>query len=272
MKRARINGITLECEASGSGEPVVLIHGALVADAFGPLQEELSLANQYRLISYHRRGYVGSTHLTDEISIAQHAVDCQSLLRHLSVELTHVVGHSYGGSIALQLALDFPDTVHSLALLEPALFGDSTGQIYRDGLARATQRYREAGAEIVVDEFLQARSPQYRNRLDTAVPGAFAQAVSDAGTFFELEIPALQKWQFGEAELRRVQQPVLTVLGGASDSLSPRFGETHRMLLGRLPRAEGFVLPGKTHLMMIEDPRTLAEALAAFHARHPLPA
>jgi 3-oxoadipate enol-lactonase len=64
----------------------------------------------------------------------------------------------------------------------------------------------------------------------------------------------------------------LSVLGGESQALSPRFGEAHRLLLAWLPQAEEFIMPGATHLMQLEDPRGMAEALAAFWARHPLPA
>ena len=60
MDRAEIDGITLEYEDSGVGEAVVCIHGAFIADAFRPLLSESSLADRYRLISYHRRGYVAA--------------------------------------------------------------------------------------------------------------------------------------------------------------------------------------------------------------------
>ena len=56
---------------------------------------------------------------------------------------------------------------------------------------------------------------------------------------------------------------------GGSDALWARFGETHRLLLGWLPHAEGFVLLGATHFLQVEDPRGMAEGLAAFFARHP---
>jgi 3-oxoadipate enol-lactonase len=121
-----------------------------------------------------------------------------------------------------------------------------------------------------VDEFLQARWPGYRAILERVLPGTFAQAVADAETWFEREASGQLDWHFGEAEVRRISQPTLSVLGGESDALWCRFGETHRLLLEWLPHAEGFVLPGATHFMQIENPRGMAEALAAFWARHPL--
>ena len=272
MERVRTDGAELEYEVSGTGEPVVFIHGAFIADTFRPLLAEPSLAGRYRLILYHRRGYAGSSRAAGPVSVARQAADCRALLRHLGVERAHVVGHSYGGAVALQLALDTPGVVHSLALLEPALMVGASAQGYRESLARGAERYREAGAAVVVDEFLQARWPGYRAALERALPGAFAQAVADAGTSFERELPGLLGWRFGEAEARRISQPALSVLGGESDALWSRFGETHRLLLAWLPHAEGFVLPGATHFLQLEDPRGMAEALAAFWARHRLPA
>jgi pimeloyl-ACP methyl ester carboxylesterase len=272
LERARIDGAELEYEVVGTGEPVVCIHGAFIADAFRPLLAEPSLAGHYRLIHYHRRGYAGSSRAAGPVSVARQAADCRALLRHLGVDRSHVVGHSYGGAVALQLALDTPDAVHSLALLEPALAVGASAQGYRESLTRAAERYREMGAAVVVDESLRARSPGYRAILDRTLPGAFAQAVADAGTCFECELPGLLGWRFGEAEARRVGQPALAVLGGASEALGPRFGETYRLLLEWLPRAEGFILPGATHFLQLEDPRGMAQGLAAFWARHPLPA
>jgi pimeloyl-ACP methyl ester carboxylesterase len=271
MERADVDGITLEYEVSGRGEPVVLIHGVLIADAFRPLLAEPSLTDRYTLVNFHRRGYAGSTHSLAPVSIGQQAADCRGMLDCLGVERAHVVGHSFGGAIALQLALDTPAVVHSLVLLEPALMIGVSAEAYREALARGRQRYREAGAAVVANEFLQARWPGYRDKLDHALPGAFAQAVADAGTFFELEVPALLDWRFDAAEARQITQPVLSVLGGKSEALWDRFGETHKWILDWLPHAAGFVLPGATHLMQIEHPRGLAEALAAFYARHPFP-
>ena len=266
MQRVKIDEAELAYEISGSGEAVVCIHGAFIADTFGPLLAELSQAGRYRLIHYHRRGYAGSRRSAGPVSIARQAADCSALLRHLGVERAHVVGHSYGGAIALQLALDNPDVACSLALLEPALMVEASAQGYRESRLKAIERYRAAGASVAVDEFLQARWPGYRAQLDRMLPGAFAQAVADAGTAFDFEIPALLDWRFVETDARRIRQPALSVLGGASEALGPRFGETHRLLLAWLPHAEGFVLPGATHFVQLENPRALADALATFWA------
>jgi pimeloyl-ACP methyl ester carboxylesterase len=245
MQRAILNGLSLEYEDSRSGEPVVLIHGAFIADAFRPLCAEPALNDLHRLISYRRRGYGGSGPLAAAASVADQADDCRRLLAHLNVRQAHVVGHSYGGIIALQLALDAPHVVGTLSLLEAGLLIGESADLYRDDLIRSAERFREVGAEVAVDEFLRMRWPEYRESLARAVPGALQQAVTDAATFYEIELPAGLAWSFGEAEARRIAQPVLVVLGGDSVPLHPRFVETYRLMLDWLPNAEGFLLPGR---------------------------
>lgn len=136
---------------------------------------------------------------------------------------------------------------------------------------RSQQRFREGFAEQVADEFLQAHfGAEYRDSIERVLPGSFAQAVADAATSFELDMPGLLGWSFGEAEARRITRPVLAVLGSQSNALWPRFGETHRLLLEWLPQVQGFVLPGAAHGLQMQHPQGMAEAIADFWAHHPI--
>jgi pimeloyl-ACP methyl ester carboxylesterase len=186
------------------------------------------------------------------------------------VEHAYVVGHSFGGCFALQLAVDAPELVRSLALLEPALFVGASAQAYRDSLLRSAERYRVDGASVVMEEFFRARWPHYsRAALEQVVPGGFERALADAPTTFELDI-GLTNWTFDKGQAQRISQPALVVLGGDSPKLHPRFEETYRQLLDWLPRADGLVVPGATHLLQLESAEnsaTLARALAEFFAR-----
>jgi pimeloyl-ACP methyl ester carboxylesterase len=265
-----VDGITLEFEDVGSGEPVVCIHGAFIADAFRSLLSQGSLAVRYRLITYHRRGYAGSSRATAPTTVREQAGDLRSLLSQLGVRRAHVIGHSFGALVALQLALETPKLVQTLALLEAGLMIGESAQSYRQALIDAAQRYRQVGAEVAVDEFLQMRWPGYQDKLEGVLPGAFKQAVADAPAFFDSDLAGGLEWQFGEAEARRVTQPALVVLGERSAALHPRFAETHRLLLDWMPHAEGFLLPEAAHLLQLEQPAALARALAEFFGRHPL--
>jgi pimeloyl-ACP methyl ester carboxylesterase len=121
MKTAQLNGVELEYELSGSGEPLLLISPVL-ADWWLPLVSEPALADRYRLITYHGRGRVGSTHTPPPATIADHAADAAALLDHLDVPRAHVAGYPSGAAVALQLALAHRQLVHTLCLLELTLF------------------------------------------------------------------------------------------------------------------------------------------------------
>ena len=272
MQRAHVDGIDLEYVEQGEGEPVVFIHGALIADAFAPLLAEPVLATRYRLILYRRRGYAGSTHTAGPASIAQQAADCRALLRHLGVERAHIAGHSGGGQIALQLTLDAPEVVHSLVLLEPALTDVPSGALLAAALEPPIQAYQAGRKEEAVDGFLQfAIGRDYRPWLEQVIPGGYAQAVGDADTFLGAELPANVAWRFTREDARRIGQPILAVLGAESATLWPGWPEVHARLQEWLPQAEPFVLPGAHHALEYMNPRGAAEALAAFFARHPIP-
>jgi pimeloyl-ACP methyl ester carboxylesterase len=271
MERTTIDGVRLEYEVRGDGEPVVLVHGSHVAETFVPLLAEPALAGRFRLIRYHRRGFAGSMHSEGPVSIAEQADDCGALLRALGIERAHVAGHSYGGAIALQLALDAPEMVHSLALLEPAVTAVPSAEQFMAGMAVVGQLYEAGDKAGAVDAFLRAVcGPEYRAVVDRILPGAMEQAVTDADTFFQIEMPALLEWRFTEEEARRITQPVLAVLGRESGTNWQGFVEGHEVLRTWLPQAERLVLPEAAHLLQVQYPRDLAEALAGFFAHHPL--
>jgi pimeloyl-ACP methyl ester carboxylesterase len=276
MSRASVDGVELEYATRGTGEPVVLVHAGIFADWFKPLVEEPALGARYRVVSYHRVGYAGSSRVAGPLSIAQQAAHVRALMRHLGIERAHLVGHSSGGNIALQLAVDAPQMVHSLVLMEPALpvsAGPERMLATRAAMAPVFEAFRAGDRARAIDAFMRNVSgPGYRAVLDHVLPGAFEQAVVDADTFFGQELPALQAWSLRREDAARIAQPALSVLGAKSTQVSPIWRERHEMVLTWLPKAEALVVPEATHLLHVEHPRAVAEALADFFARHPFKA
>lgn len=265
MERAVIDNIELEYEVRGAGEAVVLVHWGVCATWAEPL---LTLAEGHRVLSYHRAGFGGSGRVDGAISIADHARHCRGLMAHLGLEPAHVVGHSSSAAIALQLALDFPEAVRTLTLMDaarPAPQTETQAAFARTFAQPAIARYREGDAPAALDTFFRGVfGPDYRPALERGLPGAFEQAVADVDAFFGQELPALYQWAFDEQDARRVTQPVLLVVGARS---APTFAERRELLLSWLPNAEPFDLPDASHLLHVENPSGMAEALAGFFAR-----
>ena len=276
MDRALVEpGIELEYRIRGTGDHVVLLHAGLFAEWFEPLLAEPALSTRHRVLSLHRVGYAGSSRVPGPMSIARQAAQVRALMRQLGIQRAHLVGHSSGGNIALQLALETPEHVQSLALLEPALpTGDGDQRMLstrQAAMAPVLASWRAGDKAGAVDGFMRMVSgPAYRAAFDRALPGAFEQGVADADTFFTQELPAIQQWRLTREDAGRITQPVLAVIGGRSPEVSPIWPARQQLMLSWLPHAEGFVLPEATHLLHLQDPRAMAEALASFFARHPI--
>jgi pimeloyl-ACP methyl ester carboxylesterase len=270
MQHANVNGVELEYEVTGSGEPVLLICPVL-ADGFFPLQSEGALVDRYRMVTYHKRGWAGSTHTPGPVSIEDHAADAAGLLEHLGLRHAHVAGHSSGASIALQLAFDRPAMVHSLALLEPTIFSVPSAAGFFQRVGPALELYAAGDRAAALAVFMSAVSglewDACRAVLDDHVPGAVAQAIHDADTFFGVELPALTRWTFGAEQAAAIHQPVLSVLGTDTELL---WVEVARLLRSWFPQAEECVIQDAGHLLHMQRPEPVARGIAEFIGRHPL--
>ena len=87
------------------------------------------------------------------------------------------------------MALDAPDAVHSLALLEPALMSVPSVQTSRAFLGNAVQLYRAGDKAGAIDTFLRGLRAELPSRVGSRPTGAFDQHVADADTFFGQEYP-----------------------------------------------------------------------------------
>ena len=268
MRHARVNGVSLEYDITGQGEPVLLISPVL-ADGFLPVLSEPSLARAYQLITYHKRGWMGSTHTLPPVSVADHAADAAALLAHLGVRRAHVVGHSSGAAVAVQLALMQPEVVHTLALLELSLLSVPGAAGFLQKAGPAFEAYAAGQHETALAVFMSAVSglewDACRTLLDSRVPGAVTAAIRDADTFFGIELPALSAWTFGAAEARGISRPVLSVLGTETE---PLWVEIAILLRSWLPRVEDCTIEGAGHLLQIQRPEAVAQGLVDFFERH----
>jgi pimeloyl-ACP methyl ester carboxylesterase len=272
MDRAKVNGVELEYEVRGAGEPLLLID-MLIADCFVPLLPEPALADRYQLIRYHKRGWVGSTHTPPPVSIGQHAADAAGLLEHLGVQRAHIAGHSSGASIGAQLALDHPERVHTLALLEPTLLSLPLGGAFLKAAGPVFEAYEcgdQAGAFAM---FVTAASgldwDACRALLEERIPGVVTQSIKDADTFFGVELPALTEWTFGPEQAAAIRRPVLSVVGAETQ---PLWVEIAEFLRSSLPHVEERTIDGVGHLLHIQRPEPVARGMAGFLARNSMAA
>ena len=268
MESANVNGVELEYEVIGTGEPVLLI-SPVVADGFLPLLAEPALADRCQLIRYHKRGWVESTHTPPPVSIADHAADAAALLDHLGVARAHIAGHSSGAAVAVQLALDHPEYVHTLMLLELSLLSVPSGEAFLEQAGPAFEAYASGDHAAALAMFMSGVSglewTSGRALLEERIPGAVEQAINDADTFFGIELPALTEWTFGPEQAAAIHQPALSVLGSETQ---PLWVEVAAFLRFALPRVEECTIDGVGHLLHIQRSEPVARGMAEFLGRY----
>ncbi len=282
MERARVNGVELEYVVAGSGEPVVFLHGGLLADENVPVAKEPTLTGRYRTINYHRRGFAGSEKVAGRAQIHDQVEDCKALLAHLGVKKAHFIGHSLGGVIAMQMAIDHPEMVQTLVLLEPAIMGaiaksEAAGrpdaaqnqQVFMDGMRNVAAIYDSGDVRGALTTFLETRAGgAFREVLDWLTrTGEFDQAIKDAGTFLKVEMPAAYAWDFSPAEAKRITQPTLSVLGSHSPI---RAQKVHEILTKWVPQTEMVKLTNAEHALPLLDPPGMAVTFVEYLAKHPM--
>jgi pimeloyl-ACP methyl ester carboxylesterase len=202
--------------------------------------------------------------------IAQHASDCLALMDHLGVTRAHLVGHSFGADVALEVARQAPGRVHSLALLEPPLpwaMQPVSLETMLQVIGSAMQLFATGNIAGAVDEWLNgAFGPGWQAVIEQQIPGGLQQVIADGPTALGVEGAALQRWSFGPDDLQTIEQPTLAIYH--VDTRFSIFDDVQQVLLRLLPRAESMIVPNTTHLLQIQNPRSVGEGLAAFFAQH----
>jgi pimeloyl-ACP methyl ester carboxylesterase len=265
MERFEFDDVELTYRIEGGGDRVVFVHASAFASWYGPL---LALLPDLSTLWYRRRLAKPAGGEYRPLTVAEDAAICRRLMDHVGWDRAHVVGHSYGALVALQLALHAPERVGSVALLEPAARGVSSAASVVAALQPVAAAYRAGDTAGAVDGFLKhVCGVDYRQPLERAVPGAFDEAVAEADLFFQAEMPAVQRWSFGPSEAGRVAQPILNVLGARSE---PRFVEGSAVVQSWFPDAERLDVPDASHLLMVQNAPAVADGLRRFVARHPL--
>lgn len=259
----------LEVTVRGEGEPVLLIHGAFFNRSFDAMCAEQALANGFQTITYLRQGYGESSGGPDPYSIGDQAADALAVLRELAGDRAHVLGYSLGAMVSLQLALDAPESVHSLSLLEPGLFMGPSGEALMQEAQLAWEAYEAGDLAGSLDRAVSTIfGPDYRRQLDEALgEGWWGEAIKNADNGGAADFPALAEWSFGPEQARQISQPVLSVRGTDSH---PAFHEAAALLKEWFPGAEEYTLAGANHALQILKPGDMAERLATFLSSHPM--
>ena len=124
MPQISLHSVNLYYEMSGQGQPLVFINGLGSSTRDWEFQVA-EFSRTYQVITYDLRGHGRSDKPAGPYSIPQFAADSAGLLKALGVASAHIVGLSLGGGVAFQLALDYPQLVKTMTIVNsaPAMVG-----------------------------------------------------------------------------------------------------------------------------------------------------
>jgi pimeloyl-ACP methyl ester carboxylesterase len=258
-----VGGLHSEVAGEGTGIPLVLVHSAITFDGCRPFLERRELTSARPVVHYYRRGYRGAPP-SPGFSIADQAADARRVITALGHSRVHVLGHSVGTLVALQLALESPALVESLVLVEPA-FGSRPELLaaFEAALAPAIEAYSKGDARCATDQLLSfLDGDDYRATLGAALsPGWFDDAVSVLDLYFKVDLPAALAWNVGPGELARIAAPVLILKGSDSPHLLRSAADDVAALL---PSARVEDIDGATHNVIGSRPAAAAAAVERF--------
>ena len=249
---ASVNGLEMYYEIHGTGEPLVLLHGAyMTINAMGEVVP--SLAKTRRIIAVELQGHGRTADIDRPLSYEQMADDTAALLRHIGIEEADIFGYSMGGGIALQVTIRHPEVVRKLVLA--SIYYNDDG-VYPEVL--------EAIETITPEAF--AGTP-WREEYDRIAPNPehFPTLVAKLK---ELDLTFVG-WP--PEDIQAIEAPALVIIGD-SDVVRPEHAvEMFRLVgggvagdLAGLPSSRLAILPGTTHVGLVERSDLLVSMIGEF--------
>ncbi len=222
----------------GQGEPLLLIHGVgLNAAAWGP--QIAALSDTHRVIALDMPGHGGSA--APGAELADYVAQAAALLDQLHIAKANVVGHSMGGLVAIGLALQHPDRVLRLGVLNSVYERSAQARSAVEARAAEIARSGDCGdIEQPIRRWLGAgETPLHaalRGWLSAMDPAAYAQAYRIFATGDRLF----------SGRLGGLAMPALFATGAEDPNSTP---EMARAMAAAAPRGRAAVLDGQRHMM-----------------------
>ena len=238
---APVNGLKMYYEIHGSGEPVVLLHGAFMAVSGEWSEFAGELAKRRKVIAVEMQGHGRTADVERDMSFENMADDVAGLLDHLKIPRADVVGYSLGGGVAMQFAIRHPEKVRKVVSI--------SAPMRRDGWVKEGV---DAIANITADVFKGSPIETEYKRL-SPTPNDFPAFVK------HVIATAAKPYDFGADKFKATEAPMFFIFGDEDGVRFDHIAEMYRLKGGgdihgdMQPRSSSrlAILPDSTHVTLM---------------------
>ena len=251
---APVNGLKMYYEIHGSGEPVVLLHGAFMAISGDWNDWIKELAKTRKVIAVEMQGHGRTADIKRDMSFENLADDVAVLLDHLRVPSADIVGYSLGGGVAIQTAIRHPEKVRKVVSISAVFRLDGWVREGRDAVATLT-------AEVFKGSPMEAEYQRLSPTPDK-FPDFVKHVVAMAG----------KPYDFGADKFRASKAPIFFIHGDADGVQFEHISEMYRLKGGgnihgdMQPRVDSrlAILPDTTHVSLMNRMSTIVPMINDF--------
>jgi pimeloyl-ACP methyl ester carboxylesterase len=248
---ADVNGLHLYYETYGSGAPLVLLHGGMLTIDLNFASLIPTLAQTHTVIGVEMQGHGRTANIDREITYANLATDIVALLDYLGIERAAVLGHSMGGGVALELAVNHPDRVSAIVPISASVSKDGMHPDLLDPSTFETSSIMPTAQDFAAFKGAYERLSPHPEQFD-----AFLMSLSGMDSDFA-------GWT--DEQLAGISCPVLIVQGDNDFTTVAHAG----VMLAKIPNSTLAVIPATTHMQVTRRDTILLPVLEQFFAAHP---
>lgn len=258
---APINGAQLYYEIAGDGQPMILIHAG-VADGRMWDEQFAEFAQQYRIVRYDMRGFGRSAMPSGTFS--NHG-DVAGLLDFLQIEQAIVVGISFGGKIAIDFALAYPERVTKLVLGAPSIGGTTPSERILQFWEAEEAAMDAEDLETAVELNLKLWVDGIHRQPEDVNPTVRQQVGQMQREIFLMDIPddieELSLEPVANGRLAEITAPTLVLIGALD---LPEKVDQAAWLANELPNAQHATIPEVAHMLNMENPTQFNQQVLTF--------
>lgn len=251
---APVNGLKMYYEVHGSGEPVVLLHGAFMAIAGDWNDWVNELAKTRKVIAVEMQGHGRTADISRDMTFENLSDDVAALLDYLKISSADLVGYSLGGGVAMECAIRHPEKVRKVVSISAVIRRDGWVKEGADALPKLT-------AEVFKGSPIEA---EYK-RLSPN-PNQFAEFIKHVVAM------ASKPYDFGADKFQATKAPMFFIHGDADGVRLDHIAEMYRLKGGGnihgdmqpRPASRLAILPDTTHVTLMNRGQTIIPMVVDF--------